>query len=463
MSNSKDLTLEDRELGTKPISSLFLKYSLIALIGLAAQGVMVILEGFIVGYGMGERGFAIVSLIMPLETFNVSLNSLFGFGVSTIAGVKMGNGDFEGARKSVGQTTWFTFLFSVTISFIAIVAAPTVASFLGAPAELQDEVVLFIRIYFCIFPFSITGQTLSFVGRVDEKPGLVSAVMTLGSIVGTCVLYFGLIQLKAGVPAIAFYYSLSTGVYFALIFYFFFNKKTKLKIRFSDIKINFKEIYEVVKIGLPTFLVSASLAVYAIVINNKLSVGGELELAAYGLVNGYVLFFIALVTQAFQGGMAPIVSYNYGAKNYGRLKQVLISGNIISIVIVQVFCIIFYFLATPLNALFASGETELIEMASRATKIVIFLYSIGSISGMMSVYYQSMEKLVKATFFGACRYIVFALPLLFILPNIMDPVDGVWFAHPYSDILTGLFCVVFIVLEVKLLKKDQAALESKKA
>ena len=459
MSQTIDSTLENRELGYKPIPKLFLKYSLLSLLGLLSQGVMVLLEGFIIGYGIGERGFAMISLIIPLETLNISLYSLFGFGLSTIVGIKMGNGDYEEARKIVGQTIWFTFLFTITISIIAIIYAPNLANLLGTSIELFSDVTTFIRVYFCIFPICITGQTLVFVGRIDEKPGLVSGIMVLGSVIASSVLYFGLIHFNGGVSLIALYYGLASGMCFLLIFYFLYNKKTKLKIKMSDIVIDFKVIYEVIKTGMPTFLVSASLAIYAIIINHKLSLSGELELAAYGLINGYILFLIALATQAFQGGLAPIVSYNYGAKHYGRLKKLLVSSTIISVILIQLFCMLLYFLSKPLNTLFAPGEIELIAVSTNATKIVVILYAFGAISGMLSVYYQAMEKLAKATFFGICRYIVFALPLLFIFPYIMEPANAVWFTHPYSDIITGLFCIGFIFFEYKGLTKKQNLVE----
>ena len=102
------VTDEDRELATKPVHGLFVKYSLITLIGMAAQAVMVILEGVIIGNGLGSFGLAVVGIIMPLELLNLALGGSLGMGVATVAGNRLGAGDMAGARKAFGQGFWLS-------------------------------------------------------------------------------------------------------------------------------------------------------------------------------------------------------------------------------------------------------------------------------------------------------------------------------------------------------------------
>lgn len=440
----------ERELGTKPIGKLFIRYSMVTLIGMIAQSIMVVLEGIIVGNGLGAHGFAVIALFMPLETLNLALGGFFGLGISTSVGIKLGKGDTEGARKTFAQGFWFTLIIILIFSTIVFIFANPVAKLLGATSDLQSELALMIRIFMAFYPMCIIGQMLSYVGRVDEKPGLVTWVWTGAAALAVLELYLGVMIFKIGFTASAIYYGLSIGLFSVLIFYFLFSKKTALKIHWSDIKIEFKIVKEFTKIGFPTFLISASLFVYSIVINNMLTkTGTEMDIAAYGLINGYVLYFVNMFCQAFQGGLAPIVSYNFGAKSNQRLKQTLVFSNIINFVVLFVLCILTYFAASPIISLFAAGDLELIKVASAATKIVIILGACGSVSGMLSVYYQSVEKVGMAILFGICRYALFALPLVVILPQAGYGVKGVWLAHPVSDIITGVFCLIFIIHEYK--------------
>ena len=120
-----------RELGTKPVGQLFLKYSLITLVGMAAQIIMVILEGIIMGNGLGAHGLAVISIIMSIETLNLALGGALGFGVSTLAGVRLGNGDKEGAARAFSQGFWFSAYFFVAVSVLFAVFEPQLAGFFG--------------------------------------------------------------------------------------------------------------------------------------------------------------------------------------------------------------------------------------------------------------------------------------------------------------------------------------------
>lgn len=454
MAETGAVTLEDRELGTKPITKLFLKYSMITLLGMLAQAIMVVFEGIIIGTGLGANGFAIVALLMPLETLNLALGGLFGLGIATMVGIKLGNNDTEGARRVFAQGVWFTLITIVTLAVLIIIFAHPVAKFLGAPADLENGLVLMMRIFMIFYPLCILGQMLSCVARVDEKPGLVTWVWTGAAAVALLELYLSVIVFKVGLAGAAVYYGMSIGLFSVLIFYFLFSKKTVLKIHLSDIKLDFKEIGQTMKIGLPTFLISASLFVYSVVINNMLSsTGTEMDIASYGLINGYVLYFVNMFCQAFQGGLAPIVSYNFGAKNFMRLRQALTVSNIVNVIVMAVLCFLTYLAATPIIAMFAAGDAQLTSVASAATRIVIILGALGSASGMLSVFYQSVEKVGMAILFGICRYALFALPLVVLLPKLGYGVQGIWYAHPAADAITGVFCLIFIFVERKRLLK----------
>ena len=87
---------EGRELGTKPILPLFTKYSFLTFVGMIAQCIMVLCEGIIIGNGLGTEGLACVELIMPMEYLMLALGGFFAIGISTIAGIRLGNGDPKG-------------------------------------------------------------------------------------------------------------------------------------------------------------------------------------------------------------------------------------------------------------------------------------------------------------------------------------------------------------------------------
>lgn len=454
----KESVDQERELGIKPVKTLFLKYSAITLVGMFAQLVMVILEGVIIGHGLGANGFGTIALFMPLETLNLALGGFFGLGVSTLVGIKLGKKDEEGASKIFAQGFWFSMISVVIFSALIFFNAESVARFLGGKeGYFLTELILMIKVFMVFYPFSIVGQMLSYVGRVDEKPALVSTIITISAVVAISWLYLSLNVLGLGLFGVAVYYGLSIGLFFLLVFYFIFGK-TILKISFSDFKIEWSNIRDIAKIGFPTFLISASLFVFSIVLNNSLTTfANPIDVAAYGIINGYIIYIVNMVCQSLQAGLAPVAAYNYGNGATLRLKELLSFSMISSVVIVEIISLIILIFSTQISQLFSGNDLELIHATASITKYIIIFYGFGNLSGNLSTYYQSLEKVGIATFFGISRFIIFALPLVLILPNMGIGAMGIWYAFPIADLLTGILCAYFVLKELKSLKNPKFA------
>lgn len=447
-----ELSNEERELGTKPIKSLFARYSFITLAGMTAQIIMVIFEGFIIGNGLGTPGLATISIIMPLENLNLALGGFFGIGISSIAAIKLGDGDKEGARKVFAQGFWFTTIFMIILASLIFINVERVAVFLGATPEILNSVIRFIKIFMIGYPFCVVGQTLTYVLRVDEKPGLASAAYFISAVVALAELYLSVMVFKIGIAGAGIYYALSIGLWFFCIFYFLLSKNTMFKIKLSDLKIDFSNIASSLKTGLPYFIIQASTFVYGIVVNNMLGINGsEVDIACFSIISGYVVYIFNMVTTCLLGGVQPIASYNYGAKNKSRLIELIkvsFSSNFISILILT---IITEILAKPIVSIFAGGDMNLIKSSTEYTRIVVSFAALGFTANLVSGYYQSVDKVVLSTLTGVSRYILFTIPLILILVKPFG-VLGVWYSQPIADSLSFVLSLILIIKEIKRIK-----------
>lgn len=453
---TKDLApdTEQRELGTKPISGLFAKYALISLVGMAAQIVMVVLEGIIMGNGLGAHGLAVISIIMTLELLNLALGGALGFGVSTLASIKLGENDQEGARRAFGQGFWFSTYFVVAVSVLFAIFAPQLAVLLGATDELLPDTILFIRLFMICYPFCILGQMLCAVVRVDEKPTLPTVATIVAAVVAIVYLYFAVFIMHWGVAMTAFYYGLSIGLWFLVIFYFISKKGSKVfRLRREDMKVSREVAASVVKLGLPNFLVQASSALYTTVVNNFLgSFGGDLNIAAFSVINGYVVYMINMVCISATYGVQPVASYNFGARAFDRLKKLALVSFWGTFAVQAAFCGLFALLAEPVCALFCGGDAELTALAVSCTKIVLLGCAFGLMAQLLSAYFQSVEKIVISNILGVARYIFFAIPCMLVMSRLKG-IDGVWWAQPVGDFLTFAFALALLVYEVRSLTK----------
>ena len=439
----------ERELGTAPIKPLFARYAAITFAGMLAQMVMVVLEGLIIGNGLGPLGLAAVTVILPLELLNLALGGALGMGTAAAAGQRLGSGDTAGAQKVFNQGFWLAAYLLVALSAAIALFAPQIATMLGATPDIHDDVTAFIRLLMCFYPFCILGQMMSSVLRVDEKPGLATAAMFGSAVLAIVWLYCSIFLANMGVAGAAVYYGLSIGLWFVAVFYFVFSKHTKFKIAFSDMKLEGKLCKEILTIGLPTFLVQAASLLYTIVINNYLGVlGGDLEIGAFAILNGYLVYILNMMWLCSTYGVQPLASVNNGAKRPDRLKTLIRASLVDTAAAIAVVSALFILCAVPICTIFCGDEPDLIALAAANTLPLCLLACLGSASNVMSAYFQAVDKVVIATVLGMSRYLLFTVPCIIIMSSFMG-ITGVWWAQPVADVLCFAFTMVFVVRELR--------------
>lgn len=439
---------EDRELGMLPIPRLFIKYSAAALMGMLAQIVMVVLEGIIMGNGLGAHGLACVSIIMSIELLNVALGSALAVGVSTVAGNRLGAGDREGASRAFSQGFWLTTILIVVLVALVEVFCPQVVAFLGATPDIFDDTVGGVRTFALCLPFCVIGQMLCGMLRVDEKPHQAAVIQIVSAVIAIAWLALSTFVLKLGVTGAGIYYGLSIGIWFVVIYYFVGGTRSVFQISLVDLKLDPATCGQILKIGLPMFLLQATSSVYTTVVNNRLGVlGSSLDIAAFAIINGYVVYVIMMFVNAIVYGVQPIAAYNAGAKAYGRLRELLKVSLAAQVGFIAVVTVAVWFAAYPLCLLF-SGDPELASVSAKAARIVILLGALGWSSQVVSSYFECVEQVVVATVLGVSRYLFFTIPAVFILGDAMG-VAGVWTAQPVADVITFALVMVFVIRELK--------------
>lgn len=451
-----EVSAEDRELGAAPIPKLFFKYSSIAFTGMVAQIIMVIIEGIIMGNGLGAHGLACVSIIMSVELMNVALGGALAVGVSTVAGSRLGAGDKEGAVKAFSQGFWLTTILMVVLVALTELFTPQLVGFLGATPDIFDDTVSAIRVFALFLPFCVIGQMLCGMLRIDEKPQAAAGIQIISAIAAVVWLAASTFVFKFGVTGAGMYYGISIGLWFAVIYYFVGGKRSVFQIRMSDIKLDPSTCFQIIKVSMPLFLLQATSSVYTTVVNNELgTLGSSLDIAAFAVINGYVVYIIMMVVNAICFGVQPIAAYNAGAKAYGRLKELLKVSLAAQVVLLAVITVALYLAAYPVCLLFA-GDPELAAVAADATRIVILLGALGWVSQTVSSYFECIEKIGIATVLGVARYIFFTIPAVFVLGGTMG-VAGVWWAQPVADVLTFVLVMIFVVREYKRLSNLEKA------
>lgn len=450
---NSNVTVES-EFATKKISSLFWKYGLLAIFGVLLQFIQAIADGFFVGNGIGPLGLATVSIIIPICIAYFALFGLFGIGSSTLAAIKLGNGDKEGARKVYGNVQVFSLYFTVVLCLVVAVNLDGFLMMLGATPDVLPLAKDYTIALLVGIPFCVLGTNAYYFTRLAEKPLAASIFYVAPAILAIGFEYLLIFQFKVGMASSAIAWIFCIGVCVFLIPYL--QAKTIFKIKLSDFAPDFKLNFEVCKIGFPAFIIQFSAILLSIFVNRILikNGGGYLELASYGIISGYFAYTFGIMSNALASGIQPIASYNLGAKMYSRVSELVKVGVSRSLIVLVPLSILIYIFTGPIASFFTGNVPELISATKSAYHTWGLLISIGTIAGIVSGYYMAVEKIWLSILNGISRSVIFGVPLLLIFSKTLG-LQGVWIAQPIADSLAFIFAIVCLSFEIKRLKKMQ--------
>ena len=435
----------ERELRTAPIKPLFARYAAITFAGMLAQMVMVVLEGLIIGNGQGPLGLAAVTVILPLELLNLALGGALGMGTAAAAGQRLGSGDTAGAQKVFNQGFWLAAYLLVALSAAIALFAPQIATMLGAPPDIHDAVTAFIHLLMCLLL------------RTDEKPSLASALAVIASATSLLWLYLCVYVLDLGFAAAGAYYGMSTGLWFLAILYFQLNKQSTFKLTFGGMKLDPAICRAILWQGLPLFLVQAASLVYTIAINNYLgSLGGDADLAAFAVINGYVVYLLDILCLSATYGLQPIASFNCGARRFDRLSELVKVSLGGTLAVLAVVCGLVIAFAEPISAFFIGDDPQLIELTASHFLPLLACAPFGFLAQVASAYFQAVGQERISILLGVCRYLLFAIPMIVVLAAV-EGLTGVWWSQPPADLMAAALAVALAARECGKLRRAGAA------
>lgn len=463
MENVKENTMvtAESEFSSKSITSLFWKYSLFALAGMALQTTSVVADGFFVGNGIGPIGMGAVGIIVPFWTVAVAFFNLFGLGGSILAAIKLGNGDQKGARDVYGSIIVFSFLFSIVVSAVVMLNLDSILVRLGATPELLPAAKEYAVPYLIGIPLCVVGTVAYYFTRVAERPLAASIGYMAPAVIAIVAEYIFIYKLHMGMAGSAIPWVICVGMSVFLVPYLQAVDPI-FKLSFDDFKIKFGLVMEACKIGFAMFVVNIATIVSTIIINNLIAKYGDpsLYIPAFAIINAYIAYTLMIITISFVQGIQPIASYNYGAKLYGRVREVIKVGIIQSSVFIIAVMVLIFIFQTQIITFFIGPVPPLVDATVAVMKIFLLLYALGNVTQIVAGYFMAVENNGMAILNGIGRIIIFAVPLLFILPKSFG-LNGIFMSQPGADLLAFLLAVGCIVREYRKLKNQEVTIDAK--
>ncbi len=437
-------------LGTEKIGKLLFKLSAPAIIGMMVSSLYNLVDTIFVGRGVGSLGIAGISIQFPIQMIVMALAITVGVGGASIISRALGAKENDKAKIAAGNIFTLAGIFGLLSFFVTFFFTDSLLKLFGANAEILPYAHDYTKIMALgTFFFSLALASSNII-RAEGNAKVAMLIMASSTLLNIILDPLLIFTFDMGIKGAAIATVISQVFAFAYAMIFFISKKSIIRIHFHNLKLKLNIVKEIFAVGSATLIRQASAGILTIILNNSLNIyGGSMAIAVFGVINRLAMFTMMPMFGVLQG-MQPIVGYNYGAKLFDRVKQVVNSSiKVTTAMSVFSFFLIMLF-AKPIISLF-STEQEFVNLTARTARIImIFLPALG-FQAIVSGLYQALGKARPAMFLSMVRQIVFLIPLVLILP-IFWKLDGIWFAFPLADSLAIIITYFFYRHEMKLLK-----------
>jgi putative MATE family efflux protein len=446
------------ELGSKPIGSLLLKYATPAVIAMTASSLYNIIDAIFIGQGVGPLAIAGISLTFPVMQLTAAFGAMVGVGASTLLSVKLGEKDYDSARKILGNVLVMNIIMGIVIGVLMEIFINPILYFFGASTDTVTYARDFMRIILAGNVITHLYMGLNALLRSSSHPreAMMATIYTvlINLVLAPTFIYY----CHWGIKGAAWATVISQTAVLLWQFKLFSNKHEFLHFQKGTYRLNRHIVTSSLAIGLSPFLINLCGCLITVVFNWSLTrYGGDLEIASYGIVNRLGFLFFMIIVGLNQG-MQPIAGYNFGARNFDRLNKVLIQTILVATVVCVAGFILGVFFPAASARLFTTDE-ELIRRAGHDMPIYFITYPIIGFQVVTTSFFQCIGVVKKSIFLSLSRQLIFLLPLLIILPQAGFGVDGVWYSIPCADVL-ATFTTAYMLYDLikKFKRKDKIAI-----
>tara|TARA_X000001036_G_scaffold107920_2_gene101081 strand:- start:1694 stop:3043 length:1350 start_codon:yes stop_codon:yes gene_type:complete len=434
-------------LGSQPISKLLIQQAVPASIGILVMSLNILIDTIFVGQWIGSNAIAAINVVLPVSFFIAALGMSIGVGGASIISRALGKGSHAKAERTFANQITLTLILTVFVVFFGLLFVDQIIPIFGGKGSL----FLLAKTYYVIVLYGVPVLAFCMMSnaaiRAEGRPKNAMYAMMLPS-VSNLLLDFIFIRLfDWGMMGAAWATTISYGVCASYIIYFLLSKKSILRPKLEAFILDSKLVKEISSLGSVTLARQAMVSITVLLVNNLLfSFGGESSIAVYAILSRMLMFATFPIFGITQGFL-PIAGYNYGAKNWRRVRKVInISIGYASVLATLVLLFILLF-ADQIPYLF-SNDLVVNDQTPAALKYVFAALPIVGIQLIGAAYFQAVGKALPALLLTLSRQGLIFIPLLFLFSNFYG-VNGVWLAFPVADLISTIITGYFLNRAIK--------------
>ena len=456
---------ENNELGRAPIPRLLVGYAIPAVIAMVVTALYNIIDQFFIGQAVGELGNAATNVAFPLTMLCMGLALVGGIGGAANFNLNMGRRRPEEAAHYAGASVVLMVVTGVVLFALTHFFLEPIMRFCGATDKVLPYAVTFTSITTWGFPFLILMMGGTTLIRADGAPRYAMACTLSGAIINLIlnpIFVFGFGWGIAGSAAATTTGQVVAGI--MVIVYMLRSFKT-VRLERAHFALRASYVLAIFRLGITAFITQILFIVLQVILNNSLTrygaasaFGAEMPLAVAGIAMKMNELAFSIVIGISQG-MQPLMSYNYGARHYSRVRQTYLLGVCAATCVNFVAFVCFHLFPDQIIEAFGQHDAQALLFAEDMFRIFLFFTFLNAVQPLTANFFTSIGKPKYGIFLSLTRQGIFLIPLLVILPLIWG-IDGVVWSAPVADGLTFVVTVFVVRHQFRLMRAAEAAGEA---
>ena len=445
-------------MGTERIGRLMVSMAVPSIIAQIINILYNIVDRIYIGHipGVGAAALTGVGITFPIITLISAFSAFVGMGGAPLAAIWMGKGDRKHAEKILGSGACLLVIFTIVLMAVFYLFQKPFLYMFGASDATIGYSLDYMSIYLLgtLFVELALGLNPFIISQGRSRIAMISIV--IGAVVNIALDPLFIFVFGWGVKGAAIATVLSQAVSAAWNVNFLMGKKSFLRLSFCNIRPDFRIMGQICSLGISPFIMRATESLISIVLNRGLQMyGGDLYVGSLTIMQSVLQLFSAPLT-GFTQGVQPIISYNYGAGKFDRVKKLYRSMIAVSFTI----SFVANMTAMCFPALYASlftNDEELIGLVSRVMPIFLFGMLFFGLQNGIQPTFLALGQAKISLFIAMFRKVILLVPLALVLPRFFG-VMGIYYAEPVSDIISAATaCILFALNIKKILSKEYLA------
>ena len=421
------------------VKKLVLSQALPLTMAQAVQLLYNIVDRIYIGHleGIGDLALTGLGITFPVIVIIAAFTSLYGTGGATLFSIARGEGDTEEAQGILGNVFALLAGSSVVLFALCFAFRKQILFLFGASEQSFFYADQYLRIYLLGTAFSMLATGLNSYINAQGFPKIGMLTTVLGAVINIILDPIFIFGFSMGVQGAALATVISQAVSAVWVLKFLTGKQAIIKLRPRKARISLARTKKILALGLPGFVMQGTNSLVSIVCNNQLqSYGGDLYVGIMTVISS-VREMVSLPVMGISFGAQPVLGFNYGAKEYGRVKESIRFTTVLGTAYTVIAWLIVMLIPTQLMGIF-SEDSQTIVTGARMLNIYFFGFFFMAFQFSGQTAFQALGKAKQAVFFSLLRKAFIVVPLTVLLPAIGFGVEGVFLAEPISNAIGGL-------------------------